>query len=201
MSQYNKINDGYSSPSTSRTEASSNASSKALVDYQFFIQYTYTAECALLAYNFTKALEEMGVFDHFNTLPDHRVVAVQLMYLFYKYQVHHNDMALDLALTLHYVEDAKKRDILNMFDKGEGFNFVMYCAFLAHVWNNDRTVKLCDWFKEIGWQTFQNQKQLDMYVMFLFKDFRQYKLRGNADRTRKFVLKLCTAPELTQPTQ
>uniref|UniRef100_A0A0G4GDG0 Uncharacterized protein n=1 Tax=Chromera velia CCMP2878 TaxID=1169474 RepID=A0A0G4GDG0_9ALVE len=176
---------------------SSSAAGATVADYQFFIQYTYTPECALLAYNFTTALVDLGVFEHFDSLPDHRVMAVQLLYLFYKYQMEHNDMALDLALALTYVEEAKKKGQLTRFDKADGFNFVMYTVFLAHVWNNDRTICLTDWYKEVGWQTFKKCCQLNFYVLTLLKTLRNYRLRAPTETMRAWVLRLCRAPELS----
>lgn len=190
------------SRSQNKADASSpSGSSDAVADYQFFIQYTYTPECALLAHNFTAALVDMGLFEYFNTLPDHRVMAVQLLYLFYKYQMEHNDMALDLSLALSYIEDAKKKGILEKFDRNDGFNFVMYTTYLAHVWNNDRTICLTDWFKEVGWQTFKKCSQLNGYVLNHLKKLRNYRLRVPTEKMREWVMKLCRAPVLGASTE
>eukprot|EP00386_Alphamonas_edax_P002138 GDKI01006426.1.p1 GENE.GDKI01006426.1~~GDKI01006426.1.p1 ORF type:complete len:295 (-),score=107.21 GDKI01006426.1:156-1040(-) len=169
---------------------------RAVADYQFFLQYTYTPECALLAFNFTEALHSLGVFGHFDSMPDKRVVAVQVTYLFYKYQMHHNDMALDLALCLTYLEEAVQKNKLTLFEKSDGFNVLMYSVFLAHVWNNDRTVCLSDWYKEVGWQTFAKCCQLNAYVLNLMQRLRNYRLRASNERVRDWVLRLCTAPKL-----
>lgn len=68
-------------------------------------------------------------------------------------QVHHCDMALDLALTLVYLEDLRNQ----VETKPElrercrdAFNLICYMAFLAHAFNSDRPIRLADWFKEIG---------------------------------------------------
>lgn len=196
-SRNRKCNEEVVSSSKAKTEVSSpSGSSDAVADYQFFIQYTYTPECALLAHNFTAALVEMGLFEYFDTLPDHRVMAVQLLYLFYKYQMEHNDMALDLSLALSYIEDAKRKGLLEKFNKNDGFNFVMYTTFLAHVWNNDRTICLTDWFKEVGWQTFKKCCQLNGYVLNHLKKLRNYRLRVPTEKMREWVMKLCKAPVL-----
>ena len=47
---------------------------------------------------------------------DHRLVSVTLAYLFFKYQIHHCDMALDLALTLTYLEDLSASELLEFGD-------------------------------------------------------------------------------------
>jgi hypothetical protein len=45
-------------------------------DYTYFTHYTYTSECALLAYNFTELLREIGVFEYFTPIKDRRTIAV-----------------------------------------------------------------------------------------------------------------------------
>ena len=151
-------------------------------------RYTYSNECALLAYNFHELVSKLGIFEIFAYRPlqlltsepwllspcrhDHRLISVTLAYILYRYQaamahvlmttslcglnavrhrcfqslrlkmveakhpsycrctvssrqtlqqVHHCDMALDLALTLVYLE-AK--------DMSEG---VVRCVFLVAV--------------------------------------------------------------------
>jgi hypothetical protein len=53
-------------------------------------------------------------------------------------------MALDLALTLTYLEDLTAPQLLD-FAEGDAFNVICYLSFLAHVFNADRTIRLKDW--------------------------------------------------------
>ena len=124
-------------------------SASNLTSYAFFAKYTYTTECALLAFNFHEIVSQLGIFEFFDYKYDHRLVSVTLAYLFYKYQIHHCDMALDLALTLTYLEDLSATELLE-FSEADAFNVICYLAFLAHVFNADRTIRLKDWWEVYG---------------------------------------------------
>eukprot|EP00392_Amoebophrya_sp_AT5.2_P000489 g490.t1 len=164
-----------------------------LSSYAFFAKYTYTTECALLAYNFHDITNQLGIFEFFSYKHDHRLVSVTLAYLFYKYQIHHCDMALDLALTLTYLEDLSATELLE-FQDGDAFNVICYLAFLAHVFNADRTIRLKDWYNEIGWRHFTTLKKLNAFVFFLFSKVRKFKLQVSESRVKKYIQKLCSVP-------
>ncbi|CAK0815968.1 unnamed protein product, partial [Prorocentrum cordatum] len=55
-------------------------------NYAFFVKYTYSNECALLAYNFHELVTKLKIFDHFEYRHDHRLISVTLAYIFYRSQ-------------------------------------------------------------------------------------------------------------------
>lgn len=165
-------------------------------NYAFFVKYTYSNECALLAYNFHELVTKLGIFEQFAYRHDHRLISVTLAYIFYRYQVHHCDMALDLAVTLVYLEDVKERGAPELQEQGrDAFNLICYLAFLAHAFNADRTIRLSDWYKEIGWRSFRSCQQLNGYVFFLFSQVRRFRLRVSETRVKKYIQKLCSVPK------
>jgi len=166
-------------------------------NYAFFVKYTYSNECALLAYNFNELVTKLGIFDLFAYRHDHRLISVTLAYILYRYQVHHCDMALDLALTLVYLEELRLQVETRpeLQERGrDAFNLICYMAFLAHAFNSDRPIRLADWFKEIGWRSFKNCHQLNAYVFFLFSQVRGFKLRVNETQVKRYIQKLCSVP-------
>lgn len=166
-------------------------------NYAFFVKYTYSNECALLAYNFHELVTKLGIFDIFAYRHDHRLISVTLGYILYRYQVHHCDMALDLAVTLVYLEDLRKlvQQRPNLQERGrDAFNLICYMAFLAHAFNADRPIRLADWFKEIGWRSFKSCQQLNAYVFFLFSEVRGFKLRVSETQVKRYIQKLCSVP-------
>jgi hypothetical protein len=159
-------------------------------NYAFFVKYTYSNECALLAYNFHELVTKLRIFEHFTYRHDQRLISVTLAYIFYRYQVHHCDMALDLAVTLVYLEEA----VVELGGPGgpglkernkDAFNLICYLAFLAHTFNADRTIRLADWYKEIGWRSFRSCQQLNGYVFQLFSQVRKFRLRVSEHRVKR----------------
>lgn len=164
-------------------------------NYAFFVKYTYSNECALLAYNFHELVTNLGIFDQFAYRHDHRLISVTLAYMFYRYQVHHCDIALDLAVTLVYLEDVRMPGQPELDEhRRDAFNLICYLAFLAHTFNADRTIRLSDWYKEIGWRSFRNCQQLNGYVFFLFSQVRRFRLRVSETRVKRYIQKLCSVP-------
>uniref|UniRef100_A0A7S1A2F6 Uncharacterized protein n=1 Tax=Noctiluca scintillans TaxID=2966 RepID=A0A7S1A2F6_NOCSC len=164
-------------------------------NYAFFVKYTYSNECALLAYNFHELVTQLGILELFTYRHDPRLISVTLAYIFYRYQVHHCDMALDLAVTLVYLEDVRHQANTELFEnRRDSFNLICYFAFLAHAFNADRTIRLSDWYREIGWRSFQNCQQLNGYVFFLFSKVRQFRLRVSETRVKRYIQKLCSVP-------
>jgi len=165
-------------------------------NYAFFVKYTYSNECALLAYNFHELVTKLGIFEQFAYRHDHRLISVTLAYIFYRYQVHHCDMALDLAVTLVYLEDVREKGTPELQEHSkDAFNLICYLAFLAHAFNADRTIRLSDWYKEIGWRSFRSCQQLNGYVFFLFSQVRRFKLRVSETRVKRYIQKLCSVPQ------
>mmetsp|Transcript_62607 Transcript_62607/g.135927 ORF Transcript_62607/g.135927 Transcript_62607/m.135927 type:complete len:253 (-) Transcript_62607:145-903(-) len=165
-------------------------------NYAFFVKYTYSNECALLAYNFHELVSKLGTFEQFVYRHDHRLISVTLAYMFYRYQVHHCDMALDLAVTLVYLEDVRLpgQPVDLQEHSRDAFHLICYLAFLAHAFNADRTIRLSDWYKEIGWRSFKSCHQLNGYVFFLFSQVRQFRLRVSETRVKRYIQKLCSVP-------
>lgn len=176
-----------------------NPAAVPISNYAFFVKYTYSNECALLAYNFHELVTKLGIFEHFAYKHDYRLISVTLAYIFYRYQVHHCDVALDLAVTLVYLEDVRSSPQTEWKEHNrDAFNLICYLAFLAHTFNADRTIRLADWYKEIGWRSFKNCQQLNSYVFFLFSTVRQYRLRVNEARVKRYIQKLCSVPSQIQ---
>ena len=214
------------SGSYSSVEKRNSKDSKEISGYAFFAKYTYTTECALLAYNFHRIVQrDLRIFDRFDSMQangdnangnnvdekkskvaDPKLVSVTLAFLFYKFQVHHCDMALDLALTLTYLEDLSQ-DAKTLFGEGDekglfattdAFNVVTYLCFLAHAFNADRTIRLRDWHAEVGWRHHASLKALNAYVFFLFSKVRKLRLQVSESRVKKYIQKLCAVPQQTQ---
>ena len=60
-------NNGSSSQQQQQQSSGSSSSSSDLSSYSFFAKYTYTTECALLAYNFHEIIrKDLRVFDYFD---------------------------------------------------------------------------------------------------------------------------------------
>jgi hypothetical protein len=162
--------------------------------YEFFVKYTYSSECALLAFNFHRLSAEFsGIAAGMRCANDRRLISVTLMFVFFKYRLHHCDMALDLALTLAYLEDieVEKLGELRTYDI---FDVVCTLAYLAHVWNADRTIRLRDWYTEVAWRSFPNVAALNAFVMLLLKDVRSYRLKVSDSRVKRSVQRLCAMP-------
>lgn len=182
-------------PPEQRGSKASNAEDEELSTYAFFAKYTYSLECALLAFNFHELITELKVFELFPHKYDKRLASVTLSFLFYKYQIHHCDMALDLSLTCVYLEDLAKADpSVREFADNDAFNVICYLAFLAHVYNADRTIRLRDWYQEIGKRHFSNLKKLNTFVFYLFKNIRKFRLATSESRVKKYTQKLCAVP-------
>eukprot|EP00928_Gymnodinium_smaydae_P044349 TRINITY_DN29586_c0_g1_i2.p1 TRINITY_DN29586_c0_g1~~TRINITY_DN29586_c0_g1_i2.p1 ORF type:complete len:285 (+),score=66.10 TRINITY_DN29586_c0_g1_i2:112-966(+) len=164
-------------------------------NYAFFVKYTYSNECALLAYNFHELVNKLGIFEQFTYRHDDRLISVTLAYIFYRYQVHHCDMALDLAVTLVYLEEVRNSAQTVLQERNnDAFNLICYMAYLAHTFNADRTIRLSDWYKEIGWRSFKSCQQLNSYVFFLFSKVRRFRLRVSESRVKRYIQKLCSVP-------
>ena len=71
-------------------------------NYAFFVKYTYSNECALLAYNFHELVSKLQIFDIFAYRHDHRLISVTLAYILYRYQVG-SQWARCVQLTTHGV--------------------------------------------------------------------------------------------------
>jgi len=168
----------------------------AINDSAFFKKHTYSTECAQLAQNFHVLVTNLHILDQLHFEHDTRFISVMLTFIFYKYQVDPHDMALDLAVTLVYLEDVRENpEVLKALgNKTDAFNFVCFLAYLAHTFNADRTIRLSDWYKEIGQRSFRNCSDLNAYVFLLFSRVRGFTLRAPTARVKSCVQKLCTLP-------
>lgn len=161
--------------------------------FDFFVKYTYSNECALLAHNFHRLSAKSSVLQGLRCQNDRRLISVTLMFVFFKYRVHHCDMALDLALTLTYIEDIESPH-LEKLRSHDIFDVVCTLAYLSHVWNADRTIRLRDWYAEVAWRSFPTVKDLNAFVMMLFKHVRKYRLKVQDARVKRYVQRLCAMP-------
>lgn len=186
---------GGGDPAADATGGAPPAAGVPMSNYAFFVRYTYSNECALLAFNFHTLVTRLGIFEQFVYRHDHRLISVTLAYIFFRYQVHHCDMALDLAVTLVYLEDVRAQPELELHEYSrDAFNLICYLAFLAHAFNADRTIRLADWYKEIGWRSFKSCRQLNGFVFFLFSKVRNYRLRVPESRVKRYIQILCSVP-------
>eukprot|EP00397_Hematodinium_sp_SG-2012_P025016 GEMP01026102.1.p1 GENE.GEMP01026102.1~~GEMP01026102.1.p1 ORF type:complete len:319 (+),score=47.10 GEMP01026102.1:291-1247(+) len=193
---------GSSSASTAVPRPAMSTAPSAYDTYSFFAKYTYSSECALLGYNFHTIVSQLGIFEFISYPHDYRLISVTLAYIFYKYKIHHCDMALDLALTLIYLEELSVPTLLG-FENNDAFNVVCYFAFLAHVYNADRTIRLTDWYKEMNRagapRAFESCREANKFVWYLFNDVRGLRLMPNEQRVKKYIQRLCAAPQLHPP--
>ena len=74
-------------------------------NYAFFVKYTYSNECALLAYNFHELVSKLQIFDIFAYRHDHRLISVTLAYILYRYQAHNGVCPVDNSWCLCCEED------------------------------------------------------------------------------------------------
>ena len=182
----------------------------------YFTKNTFSKECALLGYNYYLLLCAQGIFPNpiapslapDSELPpspsrrsrsDPRVSIISVLYLFYKYQLHHSDMALNLATSLIYLEDTPT-DRLESFVQTAArtgnatFNLVVYTAYLAHAWNDDITIRLKDWFTDVGKIYFSTVSEMNCFVWDLLSELKCFSLFADERRVRRNIRKLCQSP-------
>ena len=173
-------------------------------DLAYFGKNTFSKECAMLGYNFYHLLSELGIFtfaeppSYHGSSQDNRVGIISILYLFYKYQLNSSDMALNLATTLLYLEETP-RDKLDQFmatrrTSAGVFNLVVYSAYLAHAWNDDVTIRLRDWYADVGRIYFHSISEMNAFVWSVLDELRGFKLFAEERRVRRIIRKLCQSP-------
>jgi len=165
----------------------------------FFAKYTYSQECALLAQNFHNSCKRIGVFDRLHYQHDTRLISVTLVYVFYKFQIHHCDMALDLALTLCYLEDFMKEPSIDLGQK-DALTVVVTLVFLAHSHNADRAIRLKDWFREVLWRALPDVRAANAFVFLVFKNLLHFRTTPRDSKVKKHVQRLCSVSAPSCPT-
>ncbi|KAF4653320.1 hypothetical protein FOZ61_009063 [Perkinsus olseni] len=164
-------------------------------DYAYFVKNTYSKQCALLGYNFHALLCGLGIYDLLPYDQDTRLVSVTLMYIFYKYQLHPCDIALNLATALIYLQDTPSDVLRELGELGHNaFNVVVYHTYLAHAWNDDVTIKLKDWYNEVGRLYFPSVAAMNDFVWAIFSKGRGFHLFVEERRVGRYVKKLCSLP-------
>ncbi|KAF4724142.1 hypothetical protein FOZ62_009352, partial [Perkinsus olseni] len=99
------------------------------------------------------------------------------MYIFYKYQLHPCDIALNLATALIYLQDTPSDVLRELGELGHNaFNVVVYHTYLAHAWNDDVTIKLKDWYNEVGRLYFPSVAAMNDFVWAIFSEGRRFHL-------------------------
>ena len=166
-------------------------------DFQFFSKNTFSKECALLGLNFFGRLKTVLELEPGGTGGDARVAVISVLYLFYKYQLHQGDMALNLATTLVYLEDADKTEIRNCLASGKNpthalFNLILYSSYLAHAWNDDVTIRLKDWYNDVGRIYFRSVREMNHFIWELWANVLHFKLNAAPHKVRKVIRTLCT---------
>jgi hypothetical protein len=174
-------------------------------DEAFFKKYTYSSECALLAQNFHNQCKRLRIFDRLHYQHDTRLISVTLVYVFYKFQCHHCDMALDLALTLCYLEDLMEEpSLIDGLGKGvDALTVTVTLVFLAHSHNADRAIRLKDWFREVLWRAFPDVKGANAFVFLVFKNCLSFRTTRSDKKVKKHVQRLCSvaAPTYSAPSE
>jgi len=168
-------------------------------DAAFFAKYTYSSECALLAQNFHNSCVRLGVFDRLRYQHDTRLISVTLVYVFYKFQCHHCDMALDLALTLCYLEDLVEEPSIDLGPNADALTTAVALVFLAHSHNADRAIRLKDWFKEVLWRTFPDVRSANSFVFLIFKRLLRFRTTRRDSKVKRHVQRLCSVPSPNAP--
>lgn len=163
-------------------------------DAAFFAKYTYSRECALLAQNFHNSLKRLGVFDRLQYKHDTRLISVTLVYVFYKFQSHHCDMALDLALTLCYVEDLMEEPSVDLGPNVDALTVIVAMVFLAHSHNADRAIRLKDWFREVLWRAFPDVRGANAFIFLVFKRLLRFRTTRRDSKVKRHVQRLCSVP-------
>ena len=175
-------------------------------DLAYFGKNTFSKECAMLGFNFYLLLCELGIFSlgqygGGSGQQDNRVGVISILYLFYKYQLNNSDMALNLATTLAYLEDtpAEKLSAFMASRRNNAgvFNLVVYTAYLAHAWNDDVTIRLKDWYADVGRIYFQSISEMNSFVWNLLEELRGFKLFAEERKVRRIIRKLCQSPRDT----
>lgn len=168
-------------------------------DSAFFTKYTYSGECALLAQNFHNSLCRTRLLERIPYGHDPRLISVTLVYVFYKFQCHHCDMALDLSLALAYVEDLVEMGPIDLGANADGLNVTVALVFLAHSHNADRAIRLKDWFREVFWRSFGNVRDVNAFVFRIFSKVLQLQTRRRDTRVKRHVQRLCSVPSAGVP--
>ncbi|KAF4660926.1 hypothetical protein FOL47_006906 [Perkinsus chesapeaki] len=74
-------------------------------------------------------------------------------------------------------EDTPKETLIELGQLGHNaFNLVVYHTYLAHAWNDDVTIKLKDWYNEVGRLYFPSIAAMNDYVWAVFSKGRQFHL-------------------------
>lgn len=180
---------------TASTAASiTDATSVSSDDAAFFAKYTYSKECALLAQNFHNSCKRLGVFDRLSYQHDTRLISVTLVYVFYKFQQHHCDMALDLALTLCYLEDLMEEPSVDLGPNVDALTVTVALVFLAHSHNADRAIRLKDWFREVLWRAYPDVRGANAFVFLVFKNLLRFRTTRRESKVKRHVQRLCSVP-------
>eukprot|EP00913_Durusdinium_trenchii_P032695 g30604.t1 len=100
------------------SEAQGAEADASMSNYAFFVKYTYSNECALLAYNFHELVSKLGVFEVFAYRHDHRLISVTLAYILFRYQdtVLRQVMATALQELLDRVKPDMKPQVPKMLE-------------------------------------------------------------------------------------
>ncbi len=163
-------------------------------DFTFFAKNTFSKECALLGYNFHARLR--SVLPKTEAGGDERVAVISVLYLFYKYQLHHGDIALNLATCVVYLEELaidRLQEFVNRKSNGL-FNIILYTAFLSHAWNDDVTIRLRDWYCDVGRIYFKSIKDMNAYIWTLWSELFNFNLNIHPSKVRRVIRTLCALP-------
>eukprot|EP01066_Platyproteum_vivax_P007494 Platyproteum_vivax@DN2939_c0_g1_i1.p1 len=160
-------------------------------------------EGTILAYNFLRELSKIPNFDEAWSDGTWRMVPVQLISLWTKYRIAYSDMALDLAAVLYFIlrvqESQPQLWRHHEIQRPKYFHVqvVWYLAYLAHVYHQDRTIKLADWAQGLDSKRFFDKGivGVNRFVLSLMGLFCNWKLRVSASLLRPMVEVLCTMPK------
>merc|ERR1719335_107070 len=108
-------------------------------------------------------------------------------------------MALDLALTLCYLEDLMEEPSIDLGRNVDALAVIVALVFLAHSHNADRAIRLKDWFREVLWRTFPNVKGANAFVFDVFKQVLRFRTTRRDSKVKRHVQRLCSVPSPNAP--
>merc|ERR1712096_212692 len=88
------------------------------------------------------------------------------------------------------MEDIEASQIKLVQDYGL-FDLVCMLAYLGHVWNADRTIRLVDWYSEVAWRSFPTILDLNRFLWLVFSGVRGRILRVQDARVKRYVQRIC----------
>lgn len=162
--------------------------------FRFFEKNAPNHDSAVIAYNFTKYLHHLHILEVLDNSIDGRMIAIQLIHFYKKFSVDYHDMVTDLATTLCYLKQSLSDGSLNKLNHNRFLASIFFFAYLAHTWNNDRTIMLRDWHIELCFQFFSTQRETNQFAIELLWKFCGGYLRLDTSILQSYIQFLTRIP-------